>query len=82
MTSKMIPIVHRIAILATKPMMSRINPRMSMLLAPPTLHRYADMRGELAERTVSVPTLECQPRLVCLALRASTFSRYVRFIGY
>jgi hypothetical protein len=62
MTSKMVPIVHRIAILATKPMMSRINPRMSMLLAPPTFTATPKCVGELAERTVIVPTLECQPR--------------------
>ena len=35
MISKMIPIVHRIAILATKPITSRTKPRMSMLLPPP-----------------------------------------------
>jgi hypothetical protein len=61
MTSKMIPIVHRIAILAMKPMTSRTNPRISTLLPPPA-HHSASCAEDLADRTLIVPALKCQPR--------------------
>jgi hypothetical protein len=53
MTSKMIPSVHRIAILAMNPITSRTNPRMSTLLPPPA-DLYASFAEDLADRTLIV----------------------------
>jgi hypothetical protein len=59
MISKMIPIVTRIPISATKPMTSRTNPRMITLLPPPA-HLHASCAEDLADRTLIVPTPNCQ----------------------
>jgi hypothetical protein len=48
------PSVLRIATSAMKPMTSRTNPRMSMLLSPPA-RPYASCAEDLADRTLIVP---------------------------
>jgi hypothetical protein len=45
-----------------KPMTSRTNPRMSMLLPPPA-HPYASRAEDLGDRTLIVPTPKCQSNL-------------------